>query len=233
MKRLGDGGFTLLELMIAITLLAGMVAVLSQGFNLSIRVWEAAERRIDGHYSVTEAVNMFNREIKTSRKVYAYDPADNSRRLAFVGNSTSLTYVTPSPRLASGPNVSGLYLQRIVYRPEEKGFLFFEIPFWSIYTPDMEMGEPIEIGFGKIDDFSFEYLVPEARRVGEREEVPEYSWVSEVNLNPEGSFGEDMPNIFPERVRIMIKVLGDGFFVWPSQEIRLFNETGADVVAVR
>jgi len=34
-------------------------------------------------------------------------------------------------------------------------------------------------------------------------------------------------------VRIAIKVSGDGFFVWPSQDIHLFNETGADVVAVR
>ena len=233
MKKLGENGFTLIEMMIAITLLAGMVVVLSQGFNLSIRVWEAADRRIEGHYSVTEALSMFSRQIKTSRKVYAFDPKDNSRRIAFMGTTTELSYVTSSPRLASGRTVSGLYLQRIVFKPDKKAVYFYETPF-DRYSPlDLDIVNPIEIGAGKIDSFSFEYLVQDTPLAGDIEEEMVYSWVTEINLTAEGSFGEENPNIFPEKVRVKIKTSGDENFIWPSQEIQIFHEHGVDVAVSR
>jgi prepilin-type N-terminal cleavage/methylation domain-containing protein len=226
-----ENGFSLIELILAMTLLAGLVGVLSQGFNLSIRVWEAADRKIDGHYSITEGMNLINRELKSARNVYTYEVNTGARRMVFAGDSNSVAYVTSSPRFATKDTESeaGLYLKKITYEPAERAVYFEETVFNSNLPIDEHEGIVLKIGGGKIANFTIEYFAEDitAGRTPGGEMV--FEWSDSINLEEEAA-GSDMRNVFPDAVRISWQVSGTEPFVWPDQFIPVFQGNETEVV---
>ena len=233
MKKVVDNenGFSLIELILAMTLLAGLVGVLSQGFNLSIKVWEAADRTIDGHYSITEGMNQINRELKSARKVYTYEVKDGTRRMAFTGDSNSVAYVTSSPRFATKDMESeaGLYLKKITYDPEERSLYFEESGFNSNLPIDEHEGVVFNIGEGKISNFIVEYYAEDVTTGRSPGGEMVFEWTSSLNLEEETP-GTDRPNVFPDAVRISWQVEGTEPFVWPDQFIPIFQGNEMEVV---
>ena len=92
----GARGFTLLELLVAITLLGLLAAALLGGLRLGIRAWETSEQRLEATSQVT-IVQDFLRE----RLVQAYPLQDYGdgieRPLAFEGAAGRLSFVTLMP----------------------------------------------------------------------------------------------------------------------------------------
>jgi general secretion pathway protein J len=89
-------GFTLVELLIAITLLGLLMAALFSGLQLGARAWERSEERLDRSARL-QVVQDFLRD----RLVQAYpleaDDAARRARLVFEGNVDSLRFVTLMP----------------------------------------------------------------------------------------------------------------------------------------
>lgn len=97
-------GFTLLELLIALTLLGLILVLLFGGLRLSVRSWDSVQKQVDTLNSVRSVEGFLRRELE---RVYPYRwKAGPTPGFAFVGERHKLSFVAPLPsRIGAG----GLY----------------------------------------------------------------------------------------------------------------------------
>ena len=97
-------GFTLLELLISLTLLGLILVLLFGGLRLSVRSWDSVQQKVDNLNSVRSVEGFLRREME---QIYPYRwknvPAP---RYAFAGERHKLYFVAPMP---SRIGVGGLY----------------------------------------------------------------------------------------------------------------------------
>ena len=123
-RRLREQGFTLLELLIALTLLGLILVLLFGGLRLGVRSWDASQKQIDSLNSIRSLESFMRREISVA---YPYEWKNGvGPRLAFLGERHKLSFVAPLPsRIGTG----GLYVisvelertsngQRIVWKQQ-------------------------------------------------------------------------------------------------------------------
>ena len=218
-----QAGFTLLELLISLTLLAVMTGILTGGFHLSIRAWEAGEERLDGRHEVAESVNLIKRQIKMARNV-TYMPIEGatSPRTAFIGDSHAVTFVTASPRFVARAGAAGLYMQKIEFDPQSSRLLFMEAVFEPSAGIDDYEWIRMPMAESRIESLRFEYLLknlPEAVENGEEE----FIWVD--TLNPTGDETESgNRGLFPVAVRFNLELKANpDQFVWPPQIVPVYQ----------
>ena len=96
-----EAGFTLVEVLIGITLLAMLGTLIASGMRLGGRAWSDAERQTDNSDEMVLLQSFIRRTIVRARPAYASpDPGDNS--IAFAGDADSLSLVVPQPGTAYG-----------------------------------------------------------------------------------------------------------------------------------
>ncbi len=208
-------GFTLLELLIAITLLAAITAILAAGFHLSLRSWEAGRGRMEGHYDFTEGMGLIAGQLKSARAVNLVNEK-NEKVIAFHGEAEKLLFVANAPRLKALTDADGFYLQRLSFDAEKKSLLFSEAPF-NPHTPVEEVKwTDVPMGEGTVKGFKCEYLY----REGAGSDVKDV-W-------REKSAGDKDVDAMPLAVRLSLTVEeGNDPFVWPPLIVRI--EPGAAV----
>ena len=196
-------GFTLLELLIAITLLAAIIAILTGGFQLSLRSWEAGRERMEGHYDLTEGMGLIAGQLKGAREVYFVNDK-NEKALAFRGEAKNLLFVANAPRLKALTDADGFYLQKLAFDADKKTLLFSEAPF-DPRTPAAEVKwTDVPMGEGKIQDFKCEYFY----REGTGADVKEV-W-------REKSADDKNPDKMPLAARLSLTAAESGApFAWP------------------
>lgn len=97
-------GFTLLELLISLTLLGLILVLLFGGLRLSIRSWDSVQKKVDNLNSVRSVEGFLRREME---QIYPYRwKAAPARRFAFVGERHKVNFVAPMP---SRIGIGGLY----------------------------------------------------------------------------------------------------------------------------
>lgn len=97
-------GFTLLELLIAMTLLGLILVLLFGGLRLGVRSWDGAQQQVDNMNSVRSLENFLRREMSQANP-YRWN-SGTGQRLAFVGERNRLSFVAPMPSRVGG---GGLY----------------------------------------------------------------------------------------------------------------------------
>ena len=216
----GERGFTLLEVLIAVTLLAVMVGVLAGGFHLSVSAWEAGEERLTDKMVVTETVNLINRQIKTARYVrYRPGGPDAPQRLALSGDSGGVMFVSSRPRLHPLGKSSGLFLQKVAYSPAKRSLYFLESRLDSMTGTDDYKWLKMPMAEGMVTSFRMEFLVKIPEPGGEGR----LTWVDSFNT---GDKDDLYGNRLPEAVRYRIEVDGEpDSFNWPPQLVPVFAQT--------
>ncbi|MEI6737141.1 MAG: prepilin-type N-terminal cleavage/methylation domain-containing protein [Pseudomonadota bacterium] len=86
------GGFTLIETMLAITLLALMMGMIYASLNISIRAWDAGDARVAAASNWRTVEHFLRREFGQIFPTRWRGVAQST--IAFEGNATSLRYVT-------------------------------------------------------------------------------------------------------------------------------------------
>lgn len=89
-------GFTLLEILVAVTLLGLLMAALFGGVRLGVRAWEASETRLDDDARLT-AVQDFLRDRLTQAHETQESALNSQTQPSFLGEPDRLTFVTLMP----------------------------------------------------------------------------------------------------------------------------------------
>ncbi len=120
-----QGGFTLIELIIAITIVSMIMAIILSGMRLSIRAWEVGEERVEVYQTGRVILERISQEIKSmypyryEREVAAEDKTEKIKKnvLAFKGEADRLWFVTFSEGLSQG--MQGKGLREVLYYIEK------------------------------------------------------------------------------------------------------------------
>ena len=103
-ERQTQKGFTLLELLISITLLGMILVLLFGGLRLGVRSWDAVQQQVDNLNTVRSVENFLRREIAMTQP-YRWKSA-TGQRLAFLGERSKINFIAQLPARIGG---GGLY----------------------------------------------------------------------------------------------------------------------------
>jgi general secretion pathway protein J len=124
-----ERGFTLVELLVALTLLAMMTVMLFGGFRFGSRAWEASDASIDAADRIEAVQNLLRREIGEA----ILSPLVESQSLppTFLGKGEEVFFLASLP---AHQGSGGLYVFRLWHdRSRIPGKLRLE---WRAYRPD-------------------------------------------------------------------------------------------------
>lgn len=91
-----SAGFTLIELLVALVLLGLVFLLLTSGLQFGTNVWSSREN-VSGSSEVLTAQNVLRRVLSETRPVMIEADVSHARHVYFVGNETSLRFVTSMP----------------------------------------------------------------------------------------------------------------------------------------
>ena len=111
MRRASQGGFTLIELVLALVLLAAMLGMAWGGFSFALRAWEAGESNGTRTADMRLAESFLRREITEIFPMRWKDPM--TLRFAFEGERDHVRFVSARPPGITAPGLAlvGLELQ--------------------------------------------------------------------------------------------------------------------------
>jgi len=102
-------GFTLLELVIAMTLMGLVLVIVYGGLRLGMRGWDTGEQRAARMDEIRLAQEFIRRQLNQSMTVF-YNDERQGRIVAFTGEPQTIAWVTP---LLTHLGLGGLYLVQL------------------------------------------------------------------------------------------------------------------------
>ncbi len=173
-------GFTLLELLISITILAMIVVIMFGALRIGIRAWEKGEKEVDIRQKQRIVLDLIKRQLAS---ISATDVRNRDQQpILFKGDSKSVEFVSHIP-LTPGGRPGLVYVKYAVGREtgnEKERLAFYER---SVALPDKKTGagEVDEADFSELlsgmKSIVFEYL---KSRPDEKESPWQESWDSAI-----------------------------------------------------
>lgn len=108
-----DAGFSLIELIVSLALLAMILALFPGAFHTGKRGWESAAR-LEQQAAAEASADFLRHRIAEAALLYDKDESGRSH-LAFSGGPQALSFVAPAP---SGPFGGGLYRFAVAIAPD-------------------------------------------------------------------------------------------------------------------
>ncbi len=163
--RRHGGGFTLLEMLIAMSLLAILIVVLYSGLHIGIRSWQTGLAHA-GRVGDMRLVESFLRDhLRQSVSVFRSDP-DKGRVIDFEGEPRQVAWVAP---LMTYLGRGGLYFIQL-RQVDQAGGAALQLR-WRMYRPDNQGGDAFASDdpnaqttlIGDVTDFAVSYFGSEQR----------------------------------------------------------------------
>jgi general secretion pathway protein J len=134
-SRRASQGFTLIEVLVALTLLGLMSIFLFGSFRFGVRAWEAGSKRIDELADVEVVQNLLRNELSEATPLVAQRPPSQAES-TLAGSSSGLRFVAPLP---AHRGIGGYYLFWLSASDSSgHGDLMLR---WRVYRPDMVLEE--------------------------------------------------------------------------------------------
>ncbi len=194
-------GFTLIEVLIAMTLLSIMVVLLFGSLKICAESWGNGESKITDVNEIAVVYNFFQRDLSVAKPLWN-DLSPEERTFSFQGKAQSLQFVSAFPASAGRP---GLQLFSLFLQEEEDDdgqvIKVTLTPFFPIAEGEEWHKEEVSL-IKHVSEFTLTYF-------GSVDGVSEGSWVEEWTNK----------NALPRLVKINIK-LENGIY-WPEMIIDL------------
>jgi general secretion pathway protein J len=113
--RGGRGGFTLIEILVVMTLLGLMAVALFGGLRFGARVWESGDQRSAAFAEVEIAHSLIRRLLEQAMPLEYVD--GSSSFATFIGDEESIQFTAPAPAQF---NLGGIYLFELGLEPGEE-----------------------------------------------------------------------------------------------------------------
>jgi general secretion pathway protein J len=111
--KVGEAGFSLIEMLVAISILALVLAMLPGTFSLAHRTWDATA--VLDHQARQDSGRSFL-QARLTEAMPIFEPVGSGAvRLVFIGSAEALSFVAPS---ANGPQGAGLYRFSLEVKPQ-------------------------------------------------------------------------------------------------------------------
>lgn len=192
-----SAGFTLLELLVAMSLLALIFTMMAGGLRFGVAAWERGGEESQRADELRRVQTLLRRQLEQIRPLT--DPVHRRERyLAFRGADDGLRFVGPPPAQVAKP---GLYLYEVSKAPSSTGaalrLSWRQLqPDLSDYREDREMKGTILVD--TIDSATLEYF---GRRTANEPPSWHQSWSERAHL--------------PQLIRLVIRYPGDDPRFWP------------------
>lgn len=211
-----NGGFTLVELLVAMTLIGLLFVALFGGLRFGTRVWEAGVERGEDFAEVEVTQALLRRQLDQLLPLPV--PDQQEQEISFSGEQERLTFTAPAP---SQFGLGGIYYFDLFAERAEPGQRL--VLRWQLYRPDrdepfneeesqqrtlLENIEAVQFGY---------YGDPEQFEIGERLDKGEWRerWV-----------GADLP---PQLIAVRIVFPENDSRYWPELIIAPRSTTGESV----
>lgn len=201
-KPVSQSGFTLLEMLVAFSLVSLLFLALFASFNTIGRSWDAAESRIHKTEDMRLISDFLRRQLSQAMVVRIRDE-DNLSIYAFEGDAEHVRYAAPLQPLQ---HQGGVFLIELAVVPGTEGKALEML--YAPYRPELTWDEAFEdvepvLVFDGLQDGGFEYF-----GVKELNSDDDPEWVSEW---------EDIP-LYPQMLKLR---LADAERDWPELLIDL------------
>ena len=100
-----NGGFTLLELLITMTILGIIMTVIMGGFRMGIRAWEKGEAKAQYNQKLRVVLDHILEEIRSAHSLTITSEEDDTKYHAFWGEPERIRFITTAPGLQSEPGL--------------------------------------------------------------------------------------------------------------------------------
>lgn len=195
-------GFTLIEVLIVMTLLSVMVVLLFASMKICADSWEKGESKIADVNEVAVVYSFFQRHLSAARPLWDDFSQPEERVFSFQGNSDTLQFVADFPASAGRAGLQLFSLQ--LQRDDQQQYIEVTItPFFPAAESDTLHSEKVTL-IKHVSEFTMTYF-------GSEDGTSEGSW------QPLWQDRESLPQL----VRITIG-LESGIF-WPDMVIALKN----------
>lgn len=218
-------GFTLIEVLISLTILSLIMGVVMGGFRLGSRSWRKGEERLEEQQRMRCVFTILIQDIKSCILLQrSADPEVSGKKrnranqpVVFIGEADKLKFVTTASGI--GPQVKKGTLREVSYglsyEEDKPGLVMGERP-WLYQNPfedeDVRLGEEssgpppsIYSLYPDVVDIVFQYYgVKEIhKRPKERDAEPE--WHDDWNPLQDIQSGEDYLKNLPEKVKVTLR----------------------------
>lgn len=129
--RGAGGGFTLVELLVAMTLIGLMFVALFGGLSFGTRVWETGVERGENLAEVEVTQALLRRQLD---QLIPLPGLEDRQEISFLGEADRLTFTAPAP---SQFGLGGIYVFELFAERAEQGQQRLVMR-WELYRPDRD-----------------------------------------------------------------------------------------------
>lgn len=202
-----NSGFTLIEVLIAMTLLSVMVVLLFGSLKISADSWYKGENKIAQVNEFAIVYNFFQQHVAVAKPLLNdFEKSDLQAQLAFQGKKQSLKFVSSFP---ASVGRAGLQLFSIDLKKEEKNEQVIKVtitPFFPMEEASEEDKKEEVVLLKHVSDFSLSYFGSDD---GTNNDMSNATWHDEWLEKPAQ----------PRLIKINIKLDNEVF--WPEMLIAL------------
>ena len=210
-------GFTLVELLIALTIMSMLSLALYGTVSLGARSASIGERRSEQARRFRIATDLIVRQLRSAAPLHVVDDKEEQAQPYFVGEPERMSFVTALPQ---SPNSSGLAV--VDYWYEDGVLMMSEIPYFAAFSGDMFDSSLDHLVYKTALLYDIKSVRFEYRRSDFETETwsDEWSAVDEdalpaavsISLDPEGTEGTDWYHEIPVFVGVFNEVTGEQDF---------------------
>lgn len=210
MRRSGNAGFTLIEVMLAILLLAVLLAAAFGGIRSAVKGMEVGEALIDRTNRLRVAQEFVRHQLSRSLPLPFGQESGTGSNLLFEGEHDLIRFVAPMPGYLSN---GGAYVQTLELTNTRNGkqLLFGHAMLNGFDLKKLRKEDSVPVVLmDQIESGKFEY-----RKLDDQGELEDWSddW--------------DDPGTMPVMIRIRVKMRPEALVDWPDMVIPLVLDAGA------
>ena len=157
--RVDSAGFTLLEVLLSVTIIAMLAGIVAASLSITLTTWEKGEAKIESIERTRHLIEFMGEDIRSAfpyRTSFELEEGSKTNAGAFFGDSDRVNFISSAPQLGAGGVSTGL--REVSFWVEgNRGLVMREAPLLHSDLFSDDRGNVLEIA-PLVHKVKFEYL---------------------------------------------------------------------------